>query len=190
MAESENESSDFDGSLTQESPENTPKKKRKSVEISDEDVGKKQSSSKKQKKEKTGGKSAETAIKTPKKWTEKEIDLLLDSYEERACLWDVSSKEYHLKDKREKAYEEIKEKLEASSAEIKAKICGLRAQLGREMVKVRARKSGMALSEVYESNWVYWDRLQFLTPYIGARKSKTTILTKETSMKMLLLQSL
>jgi hypothetical protein len=66
-------------------------------------------------------------------------------------------------DKRAKAYKEMEEKLGVKAAEIKSKIVGLRAQLGREMVKVRARKSGMALSEVYESNWIYWDRLQFLT---------------------------
>ena len=95
--------------------------------------------------------------------------------EGRVCLWDVSSKEYHLRDKRAKAYKEMEETLGVSTAEIKSKIVGLRAQLGREMVKVRARKSGMALSEVYESNWIYWDRLQFLTPVMEARKSKDNL---------------
>ena len=38
-----------------------------------------------------------------------------------------------------------------------------------------ARKSGTALSEVYESNWIYWDRLQFLTNLMEARKSKDNL---------------
>ena len=69
----------------------------------------------------------------------------------------------------------MEKKLGVSAAEIKSKIVGLRVQLGREMVKGRARKSGTALSEVYESNWIYWDRLQFLTKVMEARKSKDNL---------------
>ena len=150
----------------------TPQKKREYAEIVEEDVSIKPTSSKKQKAEKLGGKSTAKS----KKWTDKEIDKLLEMLESRVCLWDVSSKEYHLRDKTAKAYKEMEEALEVSAAEIKSKIVGLRAQLGREMVKVRARKSGMALSEVYESNWIYWDRLQFLTPVMEARKSKDNLI--------------
>ena len=66
----------------------------------------------------------------------------------------------------------MEERLGVSAAETKSKIVGLLVQLGREMVKVRARKS---LSEVYESNWIYWDRLQFLTKVMEARKSKDNL---------------
>ena len=30
-------------------------------------------------------------------------------FEESACLWDIFSKDYHMKDKRDKAYEKIQE---------------------------------------------------------------------------------
>ncbi|CAB3993455.1 Hypothetical predicted protein [Paramuricea clavata] len=172
MVESEDEiCDDFYESLTQESLVETPQKKRDFAEIGEDDVSNKPTSSKKQKAEKSGGKS----LAKSKKWTDKEIDKLLEMLEDRVCLWDVSSKEYHLRDKRAKAYKEMEEKLGVSAAEIKSKIVGLRAQLGREMVKVRAMKSGMALSEVYESNWIYWDRLQFLTKVMEARKSKDNL---------------
>ena len=42
-----------------------------------------------------------------RKWTE--FDTLIEMLEERVCLWDVSCKAYHMRDKREKAYTEIKE---------------------------------------------------------------------------------
>ena len=169
MAESKDEiCADFYESLTQESLVEMAQKKHDFAEIGEDDVSNKPTSSKKQKAEKSGGKS----VAKSKKWTDKEIDKLLEMLEDRVCLWDVSSKEYHLRDKRAKAYKEMEEKLGVKAAEIKSKIVGLRAQLGREMVKVRARKSGMALSEVYESNWIYWDRLQFLTKVMEACKSK------------------
>ena len=91
MAESKDEiCADFYESLTQESLVETPQKKRDFAEIGEDNV------SKKQKAEKSGGKS----VAKSKKWTDKEIDKLLEMLEDRVCLWDVSSKEYHLRDKR------------------------------------------------------------------------------------------
>ena len=65
----------------------TPQKKREYAEIVEEDVSIKSTSSKKQKAEKLGGKSTAKS----KKWTDKEIDKLLEMLESRVCLWDVSS---------------------------------------------------------------------------------------------------
>ena len=55
--------------------------------------------------------------------------------EARACLWDVSYKNYHARDKRDKAYQEIELELEVPASEIKAKVNYLRSQLGREINK-------------------------------------------------------
>jgi hypothetical protein len=94
MAESKDEiCADFYESLTQESLVETPQKKR---DFAEDNVSNKPTSSKKQKAEKYGGKS----VAKSKKWTDKEIDKLLEMLEDRVCLWDVSSKEYHLRDKR------------------------------------------------------------------------------------------
>ena len=56
-------------------------------------------------------------------------------FEESACLWDIFSKDYHMKDKRDKAYEKIQEELDIPITEIKDKIIGLRSQLSREVAK-------------------------------------------------------
>ena len=58
----------------------TPQKKREYAEIVEEDVSIKPTSSKKQKAEKLGGKSTAKS----KKWTDKEIDKLLEMLESRA----------------------------------------------------------------------------------------------------------
>ena len=44
-------------------------------------------------------------------------------------------KEYHVREKRERAYEEIENELEIDLNDIKTKIVGLRSQLGRELSK-------------------------------------------------------
>ena len=55
-----------------------------------------------------------------KKWTHDKIVRLIDLYEERACLWDVFDKEYHDKDKRERALVEIANELDNPVADIKS----------------------------------------------------------------------
>ena len=118
---------------------------------------------------------SEKEKKKPRKWTEFEIDTLIEMLEERVCLWDVTCKAYHMRDKREKAYTEIKEALDISVVDIKTKITSLRAQLGREINKVRKKKSGQAATDNYESNWVFWEKLQFLIPVMQAGKSRDNL---------------
>ena len=50
-------------------------------------------------------------VKT-KRWNDEETDILIDMFEKSACLWDIFSKDYHMKDKRDKAYEKIQEELD------------------------------------------------------------------------------
>ena len=45
----------------------------------------------------------------------------------------IFSKDYRMKDKRDKAYEKIQEELDITITEIKKKIIGLRSQLSREV---------------------------------------------------------
>ena len=46
-----------------------------------------------------------------RKWNDEETDLLIDLLEQNGCLWDVFSKEYHLRDKRDQVYETMQEEL-------------------------------------------------------------------------------
>ena len=50
--------------------------------------------------------------------------------EEKDFLWDVNKKDYHVRNKLERAFEEIRNILDIDVAEIKAKITSLRSQLG------------------------------------------------------------
>ena len=75
--------------------------------------------------------------KTPKqnarRWSDEETDRLIDLLEGNRCLWDVFCADYHLKDKRERAYSSIEEELNISVSDIRNKIVGLRFQLAREL---------------------------------------------------------
>lgn len=52
-----------------------------------------------------------------RKWTEEETEKLIDLLEKNTCLWDVSTKEYHLKNKREKALSDMSDKLDIEVAD-------------------------------------------------------------------------
>ena len=110
-----------------------------------------------------------------RRWTEPEIDQLIDLLEEKDCLWDVNKKDYHLRNKRERAFEEMRNILDIDVAEIKAKITSLCPQLGREIAKTKAKKSGRGLGENYKSSWIYFDGLQFHVPMMQAGTSKDTL---------------
>lgn len=113
--------------------------------------------------------------KEMKKWSNDDVSLLIELLEERACLWNVCDKSYHLKDVRERALNEMSDSLDASPAEIKTKILTLRSQLGREITKVNRTKSGQSTDQLYKSTWMYWDRLQFLRPVLQPGKSRDSL---------------
>ena len=114
--------------------------------------------------------------KSPRKtWTERETTDLIEMVEGRPCLWNIFEKCYHSRETREKGFQEVSRALNISVADIKAKITSLRAQLGRELAKTRATKSGQGLSDSYKSTWIFWERLQFLTTVLNAGKSKDNL---------------
>ena len=113
--------------------------------------------------------------KCPRKWTEGETTSLIDLLEERPCLWNIFEKSYHSRETREQGFEELQSTLNISMVDIKAKIVSLRAQLGREIAKTKATKSGQSLTDSYKSSWIFWERLQFLTPVLNAGKSNDNL---------------
>ena len=116
-----------------------------------------------------------------RRWMEPEIDQLIDLLEEKDCLWDVNKKDYHLRNQCDRAFEEMRNILDIDVAEIKAKISSLRAQLGREIAKTKAKKSGQGLGDNYKSSWIYFDRLQFLVPIMQAGRSKDTLSSRSST---------
>jgi len=51
------------------------------------------------------------------KWTEEETEKLIELLEKNTCLRDVSNKEYHLKNKREKALSDMSDELDMEVAD-------------------------------------------------------------------------
>ena len=76
----------------------------------------------------------EDKIKAEKrKWTEEEVENLIDQYEAEPCLWDIFCKDYSKRDVKEKAISEIAENIGVTVAEIKQKWTSLQAQFEREL---------------------------------------------------------
>ena len=105
-------------------------------------------------------------------WTVDKVNHFIDLFEERTCLWDIFSQVYHNRERKQIAYSEIGDELNISVEEVKTKILNLRTQLGRELGKVKERKSGQSTSDLYKPTWIHWERLQFLCPVMNPGKSK------------------
>ena len=53
------------------------------------------------------------------KWNDQTVEKLIDLYEERHCLWDISDRSYSKRDVKEKALSEIKDELDIGHLAIK-----------------------------------------------------------------------
>ena len=91
------------------------------------------------------------------------MDLLIDAFEARPCLWDIGIKEYHLRDVKNKTYGELAEEMGISVVHIKTKWSTLRAQELRERAKEEKSKSGMGGAEVYVSAWQFMEKMRFVS---------------------------
>ena len=69
----------------------------------------------------------------------------------------------------------MRDELDIEITDIKTKIMSLRSQLGREVAKTKAKKSGQDATDNYKSTWMYWDRLHFLIPVMQAGKNKDSL---------------
>ena len=63
---------------------------------------------------------------------------------------------------RGKSIVEITEELDIDIAVVKSKWSSLRAQYGRELAKENKSKSGQNTDELYESKWVFIEKLHFI----------------------------
>ena len=55
------------------------------------------------------------------KWNDQTVEKLIDLYEERPCLWEISDRSYSKRDVKEKALSEIKDELDIELSIIQAK---------------------------------------------------------------------
>ena len=115
------------------------------------------------------------------RWSNGDIEHLIDLFEEKKSLWDAYYKAYHNREKRERAINEISETLHITAADVKCKLLALRSQLGRENAKVHKTKSGQGRDELYIPSWKYWERLPFLQCVMQPGKSKDTVFAADSS---------
>jgi hypothetical protein len=106
--------------------------------------------------------------KIARRWTDMEVSHLIELYEERSVLWNIFDKNYHKREIRNDAFAALAEELDIPLADVKAKLTSLRAYLGKEIADTNKSKSGQSTDQLYASNWVYWERLQFLKPMMQA----------------------
>ena len=109
------------------------------------------------------------------------MEKLIDLYEERPCLWDISDRSYSKRDVKEKALSEIKDELDIELSIIQAKWKSLRAQYVRELAKGNETKSGQSVDELYESSWAFMQKMRFVDQVRKTAKSTSTLKLTDTS---------
>ena len=112
------------------------------------------------------------------KWHDQTVEKLIDLYEERPCLWDISDSK---RDVKEKALSEIKDELDIELSIIQAKWKSLRAQNGRELAKENKMKSGQSVDGLYESLWAFMQKIRFVDQVRKTAKSTSTLKLTDTS---------
>ena len=76
---------------------------------------------------------------------------------------------------KEKALVAIAKEFDVHIADIKAKWNATRGQFGRELNKVKSSKSRQSTSDLHGSQWMFWDKLQFLQSVMKTTKSRDTL---------------
>ena len=69
-----------------------------------------------------GGKKEKKSAPPQKKRTHTDIWKLIEFYENKPCLWDITDKSYHLRDVREQTQNEIAVGLDATISKVKGKM--------------------------------------------------------------------
>ena len=115
------------------------------------------------------------AKRSNKKWQDGEMEKLIDLYEENPCLWDIFDNSYQKRDVKERALAAIANELDVQITDIKSKWNAIRGQFGRELNKVKSSKSGQSTDDLYVSQWMFWDKLQFLQFVMKTTKSRDTL---------------
>ena len=72
-----------------------------------------------------------------------------------------------------------------SETEINKKLRSVRTQFSREFAKVKKRKTGTGIDEVYISKWTHFEKLMFLKDFVIPKSSTSNL---EVSIKVQLFE--
>lgn len=95
-------------------------------------------------------------------WTKTKLELLIEQFESKSCLWKTTCKEYKDRNARQRAICEIAGLLSFSSTDVKKKLRVLRNQYGNEKSKMKKVKSGDGTDDAYVTKWWLFTKLRFL----------------------------
>lgn len=97
-------------------------------------------------------------------WSKEDTIDLVNYFEGFPELWQIKSKIYRDRIKKQKALIFIAEKFGTTEGEIQRKLHNLRTQANQEWNKIKKRKSGEGGTddEIYTSSWEYFESLKFL----------------------------
>lgn len=108
-------------------------------------------------------------------WTREKISQLIELYRKHECLWNHWHESYKIREKRNRAIQEICTVLNCTKFEFGRKIHNLRNQFNTEMKKLeqRTEEAGVSLDEgthsELSSKWIHFESLRFLRNIIEPR---------------------
>ncbi|GLV37438.1 Dpt-YFP repressor by overexpression [Carabus blaptoides fortunei] len=115
-------------------------------------------------------------------WTREAMEILVDLYENYPTLYAVKSTDYHNRNLKRTAMEELTKQLNIrlnknfNVEEVKSKVTKLRSQFIENMGKIKASKaSGARAEDVYKPTWFLFNHLRFIVPHILHRKGKSNL---------------
>jgi len=98
-----------------------------------------------------------------REWTIDETHKLISDYENNPCLWNHKDIKYKDKLAREESVRQLAVSFNTSEGEIERKLHGLRNHHAGKTKKEKITKTGQGTNEMYQSKWMYFESLKFLS---------------------------
>lgn len=105
----------------------------------------------------------------------------IEDYRSHECLWNVRSKSYTNKTKRNDACSELAKKYNTTEKGVRNKIKSLRSYFSKEHQKLSAKKSGAGTDSNYETTWFAYSSLMFILDSVTPKETKDSIHSNSTN---------
>jgi len=110
------------------------------------------------------------------KWTDEDIEMLINFYKENPLLWDISLQEYRNRDSRRMAFKKLGELLNKTEEECKKQWHSLRVQFNKNCTRHESsKKSGTGTDEVFTPSWKFFDSMLFTRESLEVDASSSTL---------------
>jgi hypothetical protein len=101
----------------------------------------------------------------------------IEDYRAHVCLWDIRSKCYTSKTKRNDAYSSLAKKYNMTEKGVRNKIKSLRSYFSKEHQKVISKKSGAGTDSSYDTPWFAYSSLMFILDSVSPRETKDSLVS-------------